>query len=663
MVRGILIVLGGFILSSLFMSCGAAPCPQLCIPDQKRCGDQGVWWCAEEQTTGCYSWALLPCAAGQACTQQGETAQCSGNTSPTCTQAEHHKDCQGQAVYWFDECNKARAKIEDCVSPQVCQSGDCVDPNQGCTNACKLGDKRCSGNAPEQCILNNTTGCTEWNNGKPCALGMTCQDGSCQQGCPPPCTEGDTRCQNNGLQTCQKQEGTSCLLWSQTLPCPTGQACQNGVCKASCNNVCKDSDVTCQNNAMLACQKNAQGCWEWGVPKSCPQGQTCQNGVCQASCPAPCTLQQKRCTNNKVETCQKNAQGCPGWKETQACTSSQTCEQGQCKDKCPTACTENAKRCAATTVQICKKDSKGCLVWTQEQDCPTDKICSQGQCKSPTDPSQRTEQQVCNRWKADYPIKTQANFQSQGNCDAGSITQGSIDDAVRRATLYRWLMGLAPVTENKAYSQSTQACAVLQANNDGPGNGVNPHSPPKTWKCYNATGASTSGKSNLSWGVSHPAETVSQYIADRGTPSLGHRLWILSPKLGQVGFGLATGSGRWRVASCMYVFDYSNSAKGPDYYAFPPPGIVPIQAMGAGTRHPVNDWHITSSKYKVSSLKQVKLTRLSDNDVQTLTPRGVGNYGNPSGLSWKPRFPKAGETYKIELGTVLTYQVKFVNCP
>lgn len=661
--RLILAIAVWVVLLSVLTSCGSTPCPQICTPDQKRCGDKGVWWCAQEEKTGCYSWALLPCASNQTCKQQDNSAQCLDSSNPTCTQVEHHKDCQGQAVHWFDECNKPREKIQDCQSPLVCQKGACIDPNQGCTNACNIGNKRCAGNAPESCILNNETGCSEWKTSPACPQGQTCQSGTCQQGCPPPCKEGATECQGKQLKTCQKQAGTGCFLWSQPLPCPTGQQCKAGVCEASCNDACKQGQKQCKGNATQTCEKNVtSGCLEWSSPKTCPQGQTCQSGACKSSCPAPCKKDQKRCTGNKVETCTQNAQGCLVWKQTSTCSAGQTCQQGQCKSTCPAPCQEHTKKCAGTTIQICKKDTKGCLVWTKDQDCPTDKICDKGACKSQTDPSLRTQQQVCQRWKADYPIKAQANFKSNGNCDAGSISQGSIDDAIRRITLYRWLMGLAPVTEKKSYSQSAQSCAVLQANNNGPGGGVNAHHPPKTWKCYTSTGGATSGRSNLSWGVSHPADTVPQYISDRNTPSLGHRLWIMSPKLGQTGFGLATGTGRWRVASCMYAFDYSNKAKGPDVYAFPPAGIVPLEAMGQ-RRYPVNDWHITSSKYKLSGVTSVKMTRLSDNDVQTLTPRKIGNYGNPSGLSWKPRFPKAGETYKVELGTVYTYQVKFVSCP
>jgi hypothetical protein len=155
---------------------------------------------------------------------------------------------------------------------------------------------------------------------------------------------------------------------------------------------------------------------------------------------------------------------------------------------------------------------------------------------------------------------------------------------------------------------------------------------------------------------------VPQYIADHNTPSLGHRLWIFAPILGQTGFGLAQGSGRWKVASCMYVFDSSGRGPNPVFLAFPSAGPFPIEAVNLSS-YQVRTWSFTSSKHQTSAVQQVTLTRTSDNDVQKLPVTRVGSYSFPSGVSWTPRTPKAGETYKVDIGEVISYTVEFVSCP
>lgn len=600
------------VMVTTFPACGKNPCVSLCTLGEEYCGDEGIWLCVQDRKTTCSTWAIQPCSSGQRCVQQGSQAICQGITNSTCTQPEHHKGCVGASISWFDECNQPRSKIVSCPTGQICKQGVCSEPDTSCPAPCSMGEKRCLGKQVEECKKQDATGCMEWVMSSTCLSHQTCDQGVCKDGCSNPCQENTQQCQGGGVSTCSRDNQTGCLVWNTPIPCSAGQSCSAG--------------------------------------------------KCQSSCTTPCTGGTRRCTGSNVEICQQDPQECWIWASQPACPTGQICQQGQCVSSCVNPCQENSKRCSGNTIQICRKDSLGCAQWANEQMCSADKVCSQGGCVLATDPSQRTEQEVCQRWKSDYPNQAQTDFKSGGNCDPGNISQGSLDDAIRRVSLYRWLIGLAPVKENPSYSKNAQSCAILQANNDGPGAGINPHTPPSTWKCYTQVGASTSGQSNLSWGVSHPADTVPQYIADTNTPSLGHRLWILSPKLGQTGFGLATGSGQWRVASCMYVFDSSNSAKSPDFLAFPPAGSVPIQAMGSGS-FAVKDWSLTSSVYAVSAVSQVKLIRQSDNDVQTLTPSKINGYGNPSGISWQPRFPKVGERYKVEVGSVLSYSIQFVNCP
>lgn len=639
--------------------CTAGACKQStqcnsCTEGQKQCRGNAIQTCVKD-AKGCTQWGNeAMCPTGKACSK----GTCIESCKDVCTQGT--KQCKGNAV---QTCIRAATGCttwgseKACGTQKQCTQGLC---KRICQDVCTVGTKRCQDDSVQSCVK-GAKGCTLWGAKTACPSGKTCsKQGICSSTCTNACVAGTKRCQGNTVQTCAKASN-GCTQWGQDTACPSGKACSKGACIQTCSDACKVGESRCQSNAIQTCARASTGCLAWGRGRPCPPAHTCNQNKCVPTCSNACTAGTKRCQGNAVQTCTKAANGCTAWNTTSTCKSTEICSQNQCKPKCPQACTSGAKQCAGNTVQTCSRNAQGCLVWSNGTTCSASKICSQGTCVSPTDPSARSQQTVCSRWKRDFPTTTPANFKNKGGCDPGSISQGSIDDAIRRITLYRWMLGLPPTVEDKALSKQTQSCAILQAHNNGPTGGVNAHRPPSNWKCYQQTGASASGASNLSWGVGHPAETISQYISDERVPSLGHRLWIISAGFGKTGIGMATGPGRYRVASCLYTFARTAGPKK-DYIAFPSPGWVPIQMM-AGGRHTVRDWSFTSSKYNLSQIKEIKLTRTSDNNIQRLTSfRKIRGYGHPSGVSFRPRYPKAGETYKVELGTVFSYTVKFFDC-
>jgi len=634
----------------------------------QRCdsANNAILVCAKGLSGECFTWGSIPCSAGTTCQVSDGKASCGGGQGCQDACDVGDKRCDGSGVQTCtanqnDTCADW-APAEACPSGQFCNNGACSSTPPTCPNACQVGDARCTGNATQTCEQ-GAGPCPTWGAATECPTKTVCQAGKCEDNCKNLCKAGDVRCSGNAIQACIEEQSSGCPLWGEPLQCPSGQTCQDGACKpdSGCKDACTDGDTKCDGDGVQTCAKGASGCLEWGATTACAKGQTCKAGKCDGACQDACKDGAKQCGAGGVQTCATGASGCLEWGAAKACPSGQSCQGGACKPTCNNACTAGQKRCQGNNLQTCKKDAQGCLGWDAGTSCASPQICDAGKCVDPGDPSQRTQQTVCARWKRDYPKASAPNFKNNpaGSCDPGSISQASIDDAITRINLYRWMIGLTPAAEDKLLSQKTQACAILQANNDGPGGGVNAHKPPSSWKCYSSDGAAASGASNLSWGVSNPAATISQYISDYRVASLGHRLWIISPTFTKTGIGMATGSGRWRVASCLYTFA-RGSAPRVDYVAFPPPGFVPIQAMGS--RHPVKDWSFTSSKYKVSSLKEVIMVRKSDNDTQKLTPRRIGNYGHPAGLSWRPRTPKAGETYTVKFGTIYSYTVKFFDC-
>lgn len=685
-----------------------AGCPGACVAGTTKCQGEEVMLCQKEATADCPDWKpYRMCPAGAAC----KDGVCQGVAGCVGTCQDGAVRCEANSVQVCAKQPGLSCPIwnttQRCTSNQTCEEGRCKGTG-GCTSSCQKDEKRCVQNGVQACE-DPGNGCYQWGATAACATGELCQGGICSKSCLNVCTVGATQCLGAGYQTCAKDIDTNCPIWGVVVDCPAGQTCKAGKCEAAtCQNACQSGQTRCAGAQIERCERDGSGCYAWSAA-ACPVGQSCRDNKCQVACNDACTAGASRCAGaTDVETCAKDANGCLVWKKgpcaagqicennackgacqdactaaatrcagvqiercekatsgctewkASACPSGQSCQGNTCASACPNPCTSGATRCAANDIEACQADATGCFKWVKQSSCSGGNVCSGGSCVKPTDPALRTDQEVCTRWKADFPITSQANFQSAGGCDPGTISQASIDDAIRRVSLYRYLVGLPGVTEQTTLKQQMQECAVLQANNDGPGAGPNPHSPPSTWNCYTSGGAAGSGSSNLSWGVGHPAETVTQYIADRGTPSLGHRLWIISPGMGKTAFGLATGSGRWRVASCMYSFDRSGTGQV-DYVAFPPAGPVPIQAMGSGYSV-VDLWSFTSSKYSTSAVSSVTLTRKSDNDVQTLTTGRISGYGHPSGITFKPRLPLAGESYTVQIGTVFSYDVRFFDC-
>lgn len=148
----------------------------------------------------------------------------------------------------------------------------------------------------------------------------------------------------------------------------------------------------------------------------------------------------------------------------------------------------------------------------------------------------------------------------------GSLTQESLDDALKMLNQIRYIAGLNNnVTLNEEYNRKVQAGVMLNAANKQLS-----HYPSRPDgiddELYNLGRVGT-GSSNLaytSWKTSL-SYAISMWMDDSDSsniPMVGHRRWILNPKMGQVGFGLArNGSGTY---TGMYAFDSSNavSAKG-----------------------------------------------------------------------------------------------------
>lgn len=302
-------------------------------------------------------------------------------------------------------------------------------------------------------------------------------------------------------------------------------------------------------------------------------------------------------------------------------------------------------------------------------DCSYGASCAQGVCscdpgfdddgsggcvqQTPGDTAARTAQEVCDRWAQDFPTQATQTFQVDpiDTCDPGVIHPDVQQDALRRVSLHRWLVGLGPVTSLQSQMLNVQSCATTLAAESA---GLT-HNIPMSYACYSSEAAAGAGSSNLAFGVSNPASSVDLYIRDLGVRSLGHRRWIFNPRMGATAFG-QRGS-----YSCMYSFDSSASSDA-DFVAYPAPGPYPSAALGG-------HWSFGSTKHGLTNAT-VEMTRVSDgsavevNDVYT----PGGNYGIRV-VAWQPVNFENDVEYEITIdnltgqnGTSVTYRTQVVSC-
>lgn len=166
---------------------------------------------------------------------------------------------------------------------------------------------------------------------------------------------------------------------------------------------------------------------------------------------------------------------------------------------------------------------------------------------------------------------------STAGCVAGTTSDAWKAAVVRTVNSFRVLAGLpGNVKINLAHSaMAQQAALMMYANNNLS------HSPPSTWKCYSAEGATAAGSSNLALGNAGPS-AIHAYIADTGVPSLGHRRWVLSSRLGEIGTGDTTRSNDLWVFGGEVTAPASATTAG---VPWPPRGFVPWNSKVADPAH------------------------------------------------------------------------------
>lgn len=179
------------------------------------------------------------------------------------------------------------------------------------------------------------------------------------------------------------------------------------------------------------------------------------------------------------------------------------------------------------------------------------------------------------------------------SCKYGLLTDKVKQDVLNEVNYVRKLHGLEPLTYNPAYDQMMAETALAMAAEN-----TASHTIDSSWQCYSDLAKEGAGKANLSsfYGINRiiePTYFVSSLMREIGSPSIGHRRWILSPFINETAFGMADGDKKIGGVGrsngfAMYMYDAATYVKNstktiPGLIAYPT-GDYPRKYFQKGDR-------------------------------------------------------------------------------
>ena len=241
---------------------------------------------------------------------------------------------------------------------------------------------------------------------------------------------------------------------------------------------------------------------------------------------------------------------------------------------------------------------------------------------------------------------------SIASCTAGATSSAYKAATLRRINYYRAMVGLSQdLTLNETYNANCQEAALMMSANNSLS-----HSPPSTWKCYTAAGATAAGQSNLALGAAGPG-AIDLYIDDPGSnnTAAGHRRWILYPPQAVLGSGSVSGAGASASNALKVIGGWGTRPAVPEYVAWPPEGYAPMVVMPCSSRR----W---SFSYPSANFSNATVTMTEDGRSLSLTKETVSNGYGDNTLVWIPQWncnfsQTADITYSITISNAVINSV------
>lgn len=224
---------------------------------------------------------------------------------------------------------------------------------------------------------------------------------------------------------------------------------------------------------------------------------------------------------------------------------------------------------------------------------------------------------------------------------AGVVKRSVLEEALREVNYIRGLAGVPnSVTLNSDFTNKAQhGAVVLDANNVMSHTPTKPADMPEAFYKLGYDGTSH-GNIAASTGNLTLKQSIHLWMGDEDNSNIatvGHRRWVLNPRMRQTGFGISTRRGY----SVMYVIETDDSqtydeyeARRPwpvnrSYVAWPVEGSHPRSYFGAKI-----PWSVTLNCTVFDECDRnsvtVKLTRASDGRTWTFSSAGSNGYFNVS---------------------------------
>lgn len=205
------------------------------------------------------------------------------------------------------------------------------------------------------------------------------------------------------------------------------------------------------------------------------------------------------------------------------------------------------------------------------------------------------------------------------SCDPGNVPELTKAKILQRLDYYRKAVGLNNIiSENISKSDKAQMAALIMNAND-----QLDHDPPSSWKCYTTEGNEGAGNSLLT--MTKNAEAIDSYIRDQGADNgpVGHRRWLLWPRLQEIGIGNTNRS------NAIWVLGNSGTPPSdvPDFVSWPPKGFIPDRLV-----FPRWSFSIAGANFSATTVSMLD----SNNNAINLQIEELSNsYGDPT-VVWIP---------------------------
>lgn len=263
--------------------------------------------------------------------------------------------------------------------------------------------------------------------------------------------------------------------------------------------------------------------------------------------------------------------------------------------------------------------------------------------------------------------------------DAGQLSDATQQSALNMVKQIRYIAGISDqVTVSEEYSRYAQAASLVNYLNGNISH--SPQQPSGMGTELFQTGYEGASKSNLAM-TGRNGNSINQTIAmllmkdgdSSNISRVGHRRWLLNPKMGKIGFGAV--SGTKGTYSSVYVLDKTNAAASETGVAWPAQNM-PVEYFAADF-----PWSISLGYMVNADMVHVALTRKSDNKTWNFSKTAsdgefyVDNseysytYGENGCIIFRPPAGDissyhAGDTYEVKITGIddpVAYTVSFFN--